>query len=110
LEAHPDRSARQITVACYGLAYKPDIDDLRESPAMAIAQALAREHPGRLLAVEPNISELPDGRCGVEMAGLEEALSQAEVHVVLVAHKQFTEVDWASVSGDVLDMQGIMKP
>src|SRR5690606_28500817 len=57
LEAHPDRSARQVTVACYGLAYKPDIDDLRESPAVAIAQALGREHPGRVLAVEPNISE-----------------------------------------------------
>ena len=107
LQAHPDRSARQVTVACYGLAYKPDIDDLRESPAVAIAQALAHEHPGRVLAVEPNISELPERLCGVELAGLEEALSLAEVHVVLVAHKQFTQVDWTAVNGAILDMQGI---
>ena len=107
LQAKPDRSARQVTVACYGLAYKPDIDDLRESPAMAIVRALGHEHPGRVLAVEPNISGLPDGMCGVELTGLGDALSQADVHVVLVAHKPFTDVDWAGVGGEILDLQGI---
>ncbi len=41
LQANPEKTAREVTVACYGLAFKPDIDDLRESPAMAITQKVA---------------------------------------------------------------------
>ena len=46
LDANPGCKDVDVTIACYGLAFKPDIDDLRESPALEIAQALAEAHPG----------------------------------------------------------------
>ncbi|OXX67460.1 UDP-N-acetyl-D-mannosamine dehydrogenase, partial [Vibrio sp. V19_P1S1T109] len=55
LQANPDKTAREVTVACYGLAFKPDIDDLRESPAMEIVKSISSYHAGKVLAIEPNI-------------------------------------------------------
>lgn len=71
----------------FGAAFKPDIDDLRESPALAICQALAAQHPGRVLVVEPNVREL--GGQGLALVDLETALAAADVRVILVRHKQF---------------------
>ena len=59
LALHPDRGPEQVTLACYGLAFKPDIDDLRESPALNIVRDLCDWHPGPVLAVEPHIAALP---------------------------------------------------
>ncbi|MGV8683688.1 UDP-N-acetyl-D-mannosamine dehydrogenase [Pseudomonas aeruginosa] len=46
LQANPERTAKDVTIACFGLAFKPDIDDLRESPAVSIAQNVKMSHPG----------------------------------------------------------------
>jgi UDP-N-acetyl-D-mannosaminuronic acid dehydrogenase len=54
------RKLRAPVVACFGLSYKRDIDDLRESPAMDIVETLAREQVGQLLIVEPNLKALPE--------------------------------------------------
>jgi len=71
-------------IACLGLAFKPDIDDLRESPAVFITQALITEGFD-VVAVEPNV---PDpGFC--KSGTLEEAVAEADLVVVLVRHKQF---------------------
>lgn len=88
LSANPDKTTADVTVACYGLTFKPDIDDLRESPAVEIVEALVKMHPGRVLAVEPNIAELPATLAGVElMRGAE--VPNAHVHVMLVGHRVF---------------------
>ncbi len=57
--AATDKRASEVKIACFGLAFKPNIDDLRESPAMGIAQSIARWHSGETPVVEPNIHQLP---------------------------------------------------
>ena len=81
---------RDPVIACLGLAYKPDVDDLRESPALHIYQSLRARLPEHtVLAVEPNLSssdELP-------LVSVDEALQRADVVVALVAHRPFRHVD-----------------
>jgi UDP-N-acetyl-D-mannosaminuronic acid dehydrogenase len=76
-------------VSCLGLAYKADIDDLRESPALEIVRRLSRELDGELLVVEPNLDECDE----FTMVELDEALRRADVVVALVSHRQFKRVD-----------------
>ena len=92
LVANPDKTATDVTVGVYGLAFKPDIDDLRESPALRIACELRAEHTGKLLCVEPNIETLPKSLQGASLISLEEALEMGDIHVFLVAHKEFRDV------------------
>lgn len=109
LQANPDKTAKEVTVACFGLAFKPDIDDLRESPAVAITKRIAHEHPGRVFAVEPNISELPNALGEqVELKSIEEALNEATIVLLLVDHKVFKELD-SSQFGSVtlIDTRGV---
>jgi UDP-N-acetyl-D-mannosaminuronic acid dehydrogenase len=80
-----------VKIACLGLAFKPDIDDLRESPALEITRALAVKYPGQIIAVEPNIHSLPSKLkdLDVKLTSLDEAQKVADILVVLVDHKQF---------------------
>jgi len=85
----------ELTIACLGLAFKPNIDDLRESPALRITQALAAKHAGAIVAVEPNIHELPASLPAdkVQLMDCETALVEADVILLLVDHKQFKAID-----------------
>ncbi|OLF52446.1 UDP-N-acetyl-D-mannosamine dehydrogenase [Pseudomonas chlororaphis] len=109
LQSNPEKTAREVTVACFGLAFKPDIDDLRESPAVAITKRIAHEHPGRVFAVEPNISELPATLVDVvTFKSVEEALSEATIVLMLVDHKVFKEVPSARLSAiKLIDTRGV---
>ncbi len=82
-----------VTVACLGLAFKPDIDDLRESPALAIVTELG-DLGCQILAVEPHIKELPTKVNGgtIALSGLDEALTAADVACVLVKHSAFADL------------------
>ena len=87
---------REPIIACLGLSYKSDIDDLRESPALHIVEMLARDHVGELLVVEPNVRHLPPSLSGfpnVQHAELHAALRKADIIVLLVDHRQFKRVD-----------------
>ena len=81
------------TVALLGLAFKPNIDDLRESPAVYIAREMLDTDSAELLLVEPNISELPKSLMAGELVELDSALEQADIMVVLVAHDEFKQLD-----------------
>ena len=90
LMAHPGKAIRDVVIACLGLAFKPDIDDLRESPAAEIALKIAGTHLGEVYAVEPNITALPSGwKTKLELKSIDEALAEADVIVLLVDHKEF---------------------
>ncbi len=95
-------------IACLGLAFKANIDDLRESPAVEIAQHLAAKGDARVLAVEPHVTELPPAlRSGVELKTLEEAVAAGDVVVLLVAHRAFLEFDRGRLTGKtVIDCCG----
>lgn len=88
LQANPEKTIRDVTIACYGLAFKPDIDDLRESPALEIVKKLVSQDLN-ILAIEPNINELPlDINERIKLTHLEEIID-ANIHVFLVNHKEF---------------------
>lgn len=103
LQANPEKSISDITVACYGLAFKPDIDDLRESPALQITKNIAQSHTGRVIAVEPNIKQL--SLEDVSLVTIEEALDKADIHVLLVDHKEFKSITVPSLYS--IDTKGI---
>ena len=98
------------TVAFLGLAFKADIDDLRTSPALLIAETVARDLDCRKLAVEPNVETLPQALVdqGVEQSDLATAIDAADILVLLVDHKPFKRVP-ASKRAEkvVIDTRGI---
>lgn len=105
LVANSGHTAKDVSVALFGLAFKPDIDDLRESPSLAIAQQLKAELAGRLLLVEPNIKEAPESLSGCALVEAEHAIAKADICVVLVGHKQFRGLDFSSKpEGLVIDV------
>jgi UDP-N-acetyl-D-mannosaminuronic acid dehydrogenase len=103
------RPARELQVAVLGLAFKPNIDDLRESPALHIAEAMARELPCRLLVVEPHVETLPRELEGQALVDARQAVAEADIVVLLVAHQQFTGLSqWKRPAGQVLvDVVGL---
>jgi UDP-N-acetyl-D-mannosaminuronic acid dehydrogenase len=96
------------SVACLGLAFKANIDDIRESPAVEIAAHLAGEG-FKVLAVEPHVAELPKAlQSKADLVGLEEALEKADILLLLVDHNAFKAVPAARLKGKrVIDTRGI---
>jgi UDP-N-acetyl-D-mannosaminuronic acid dehydrogenase len=93
LAQNPDRAMADIKVACLGLAFKPDIDDLRESPALEITRRFA-ELGCQILAVEPNIENLPaklDAK-NIRLENLQNAIQNADLVCVLVKHTAFKNI------------------
>jgi len=102
---------KKPVIACLGLAFKADIDDLRESPALQIVEELAERNVGEIIAVEPNIKELPQRLVdkNIELITLEAALEKANVVVVLVDHQEFKKADRGQFAAKVvIDTRGIL--
>jgi UDP-N-acetyl-D-mannosaminuronic acid dehydrogenase len=99
------------TVACLGLAFKADVDDLRESPAIEVTRTLATTRPDlKVLAVEPHVSRLPavlDALPNVTLTDTDTALEAADVVVLLVDHRELVAIDPARLAGrPVVDTRG----
>ena len=107
LRDHPEKSIKDVTVACYGLAFKPDIDDLRESPALNITKKLAQQGLN-ILAIEPNIDKLPkDMQGSIKLIKLDER-NQADIHLILVDHREFKN-SLIIPSKNLIDTKGILE-
>lgn len=98
---------QSVKVILYGLTFKPDIDDLRESPSIKIANALCENLSIELLAVEPNVNQLDEKlEKNCKLIGLELALEQEAIHVFLVNHSEFKLLN--APKGITIDIKGLL--
>jgi UDP-N-acetyl-D-mannosaminuronic acid dehydrogenase len=107
IESYPERP-----VACLGLAFKANVDDLRESPALEIVENLAGVYGPRISVVEPFVQRLPQSlaACGVRKIELDRALKDAGILIVLVDHEVFRQVSSSQRNGTILyDTRGIWR-
>lgn len=104
---------KEPIIACLGLAFKADIDDLRESPALMIVEELAGANVGRILTVEPHIERLPYALAqlaNVELTSFSDALQLADIIVLLVDHKAFRNVNRDVIKEKILiDTRGMWR-
>ncbi|MBE1513402.1 UDP-N-acetyl-D-mannosamine dehydrogenase [Nesterenkonia halotolerans] len=114
IEQALEAAGENPSVALLGLAFKANIDDLRESPSLQIAETLAQRAPGaEILAVEPNIEQLPavlENSANVTLTSVEDALEAADVVVLLVDHAAFKAITTAQLgTATVIDTRGIWR-
>ena len=107
LEENPNKNAKDVTIACFGITYKPNIDDLRESPALLITQKIAEEHPGKVLVFEPNIKKLPKSlkNKNLQLQTFTGKTKAVNVAVLLVDHREFKNANIPA--GNKIDTRGI---
>lgn len=97
---------KRPTIACLGLAFKADVDDLRESPALAIVRRLAAEDLGELLVCEPNLKSSAE----FTLVDPERAVARADIVLLLVDHRQFRTLKPAALQEKiVIDTRGVLR-
>ena len=107
IEAWTSAGHPKPRIACYGLAFKADIDDLRESPAIKIVTELARRGDCDVWVIEPNIEALPPSLEGIELITAESARCNADIHLLLVDHREFRFQE--APTGFVIDTRGVWR-
>jgi len=110
LLSNTSKSANQVSIACLGLAFKPNIDDLRESPSLGIVERITEWFDGQICVVEPNINVLPSSlKNTAKLVNTEQAILQADVIVLLVNHSEFQCItDIHLINKQVVDTIGLL--
>ncbi len=91
LNENPDKREQDVSIGCFGLTFKADIDDLRESPARQIIKDIAAVHTGPIFVVEPHVQALPEDLVSLAelVSDVAMALAEADIVLLLVNHKIF---------------------
>ncbi|MDP3559138.1 MAG: UDP-N-acetyl-D-mannosamine dehydrogenase [Legionellaceae bacterium] len=110
LQENSEKTMRDVVISCFGLTFKADIDDLRESPALEITKELVSMHSGCVCVVEPHIIDLPFSLVGkVELKTIEQALLESDIILMLVNHKAFYGIHSGLRRGcKVVDTRGVL--
>ena len=95
---------KKISISFYGITYKPNSDDFRESPALEIVRNFSKKSNIKCLVVEPNLKKLPNEISECLKTNLNES-KKSDIHVLLVSHKEFEKK--LPKKGLIVDMQGI---
>ena len=104
--ANKAKRFKDPVIGCLGLAYKPDIDDLRESPALSIAHRLTAMKIGKVIVCEPNVTTVD----GLDLQPLDTLLDKADILVALVGHRQFKRIPMGRLEEKiVLDTCGVWR-
>jgi UDP-N-acetyl-D-mannosaminuronic acid dehydrogenase len=105
------KNLQNPTIACLGLAFKANVDDLRESPAVKIVKELSAIYDQTIYVAEPHIEELPKDlqELNVHFTKTKDAIEKADVVVLLVDHDYFKVIDKKTLSNKiVIDTQGVL--
>lgn len=109
IELFENKNKKKPNIAILGITYKPDVNDLRESPSLRVAKTLADEG-NFLYIIEPNLIQLPESLCSyknVKKSALN-IISEMDIIILLVDHKEFKEVDKDKFNEKIfIDMVGI---
>ena len=97
--------AQDITICIYGLTFKPDVDDIRESPALQIAEEILRTNKGKIFFVDPNLKNVFLNNKEYKIIGLNDLKDYIHIHLLLVDHKEFK--DFKPKNGSIIDTRGI---
>jgi UDP-N-acetyl-D-mannosaminuronic acid dehydrogenase len=102
------------TIACLGLTFKANVDDIRESPALHVVELIAKALPDvELLLADPFVHEMPDTLQGydhIRMSRCREAIAAADIVIELVDHDQFRSLSRSLLSGKVVyDTRGVWR-
>ncbi len=105
------KRAADVKIACFGLAFKQNIDDLRESPPVEVTHLIADWHAGETWAVEPNVHQLPDSLAEkVTLHTLDDALKNADLLVMLVDHASFKAIPADQIEQSwIVDTKGVWR-
>jgi UDP-N-acetyl-D-mannosaminuronic acid dehydrogenase len=98
---------KEPVIACLGLAFKANIDDMRESPALGIVKDLIAQKVGKIMACDPNVHA---DKLGFPLYDLKQVLKEADILLLLVDHTEFKEMDLDTIRDKVvIDTRGVLR-
>ncbi|WP_028446355.1 UDP-N-acetyl-D-mannosamine dehydrogenase [Chitinimonas koreensis] len=106
-QAEAGKRPGDVRIACLGLAFKPNIDDLRESPAIEVVKQLEQTGYANIVVVEPNVDSLPAELGAIPLVTLDEAIGSADLICVLVKHDQFKSMQLEGSRAVLVDFVGL---
>ncbi len=99
-------SSRELKIGFFGITFKPNIDDIRESPSLEIVEYFSKENLHKIYVIEPNIKSLPDSIKNAELVDENFKYENCDILVILVDHDQFKSINFKNMH--VIDTKGIL--